>query len=130
MKAGMNKDVRVIRTGNYEILRKIETEIKMRVQNEYLAETDALRKENEDLLTTEKQFYDEAEAVLNSLKYGEQIRVETQVGPGGSIVNTYVGHIESPYRNGRKMFNMISDDKLNGKPFTIGFSCLLSIEKL
>ena len=130
MKAGMNKDVRITRTGNYDILKGIETEIKMRVQDEYLEQTTAIRKENEDLLVTEKQFYAEAEAVLKSLYPTDQIKVETQVGPGGNIVNTYVGHLEYPYSNGRKMFNMISTDKLDGRPFTIGFSCLLSIEKL
>jgi len=130
MKVEMSKDVRTTKNANYEILSNIEREIKSRIQDEFLSETTAIRKENENLVAHEKMFYGIADELLCTLQPTDEIKIESQVGPGGSIVNTYVGHLEFPYRKGDKMFNMVSPDKLDGKPFTVGFSCLLSIEKL
>ena len=39
-----------------------------------------------------------------------------------------IGHIERNFMHGDGCFNFITPDKLDGRPFTIGFSCLFSIE--
>ena len=130
MKAKLHKGVRVKRDENYTLLQTIEREIRERIQTEYNSQTTALRLENDALRAEEKNFIKDAQFTLSTIRVFDKIKVETQVGPGSSIVKEYVGHLEHPYKQGDGVFNMIDKKYYDGKPFSIGMSCLLSIETL
>jgi seryl-tRNA synthetase len=127
-KAEIRKEVRIKQSENYELLDTIKTKIRHRIEAEYEDETNALRKENETLHAEYKTFEAEAQKILASVTPATKLRVKTQVGKGSSIVNEYVGHIESAFKFRDTCFNFISPEKNEGKPFTIGLSCLMAVE--
>jgi hypothetical protein len=131
MKASLNKDNRIKRDENYAQLKSIRNTITTRINLEYNSELKSLGLENEKLLKSEYEFYDSVWEILNSITKETKVKVGTQVGPGSSILNEYIGTVDNIplVWNGQKYFDFISKDRDNDeKPFTIGFSCLRSIE--
>ena len=128
MEARLSREVRIKRDENYIILKNIEDGIRERVRKEYESETKALREENSTLTQTEKEFRKEANDILSFVSSEATLKVETQVGPGSTIVREHIGHLAKPFRPGDGYFDMRAMDYNDGKPFTIGFSCLMSIE--
>lgn len=122
-KAILNSNVRIKKNENYEELNRIHNEIQERIAAEYEQERKGLRKENELLYEQERIFKNITEKVLFGLKPDTQIKVITQVGKNQSVFHSYIGKIEKPY-DGNSCFNMIDDGYNDGKPFTIGLSCL------
>jgi len=130
MKAELNKDIRIKRLENYEAMEAIRTEISKRIQKEFAKELKAYNDENEKSYTDEKAFFKEVETILKSVDVNTKLRVVTQVGKGSTVLNAYEGHIEKKLGYGDTHFNFCCETKFDGKPFTIGFSCLQSIEIL
>ncbi len=132
MKAELNKDNRIKCSENYENLRAIEQEISARIRSEYTDETLALRNECDKYVKEEKAFYEEVKNVLLKCDITTKLKVVTQTGKNSTVLNTYVGTLEKNFdRWGGNWFNFISSDRNNDcRPFTIGFSCLQSIEVL
>lgn len=129
-KAELNKDVRIKCIENYEEMENIRKKISARIQKEYADEIKAYNEENERFYAEEKVFYKEVEAILKSLDLNAKLRVVTQVGKGSTVLNTYEGHIDKHLGYGNTHFEFCSEQKNGGRPFTIGFSCLQSIEVL
>jgi len=128
MKIGINKDVRIKRDENFKSLRKIEENIRHRIYEEYMTETKAIWEENEKFLTEDKAFRKQAEKLLSKLPFRASLKVTTQIGENNSILETYKGYLERPYLPLSGYLDFVCQEKLNGKPFTISFSCLQSIE--
>ena len=126
MKTELSKFNRIKRDENYKLINSINTTIKQRIESENNYELQILREENSNLVADEKEFYKEVANLLNSITTKDLVKVVTQVGEGSKILNEYVGHIQHNYKDG-SVFNFISESRDN-KPFTIGFSCLQSIE--
>ena len=130
-KVALNKDVRIKRDENYVVLTNIENQIRNEVRKRFADETKVLREETDSFVKEEKEFHRKAQEMLRGLTPNDKLKVCTQVGKGSSVINEYVGYIEKNIKYSDTWFNFISDDRMNdGRPFTIGFSCLLSIEKL
>ena len=94
--------------------------------------TASLRKERDELWAAERDFKQEASDFIRSLNIGDRLHIRTQVGPGGTIVNTYdncILHNVSVIGLRVNTFDVTSPDMYGGKPWTIGLSCLLSIKK-
>lgn len=128
-KAELNKDNRIKRDENHEVLNTIEAAIAKRIRAEYSEEIKALRDENENCYAEEKVFRSNVQELLKSVDITTKLKVVTQVGKGSTILNTYVGHLEKKPEFYPTSFNFISPDRDNElRPFTIGFSCLQSIE--
>jgi len=129
MKAELNKDNRIKRSENYEAMEAIRTEIAKRIQLEYAKELKAYSDEIEKSVEDQRDFYKDVTNILNNVTTETNLRVVTQVGHNSTVLNTYEGHIEKKISYGQSHFNFISEQRDNGgKPFTIGFSCLQSIE--
>lgn len=131
MKVEISKNARIKRDENYEVLRSLEQEISNRIRAEFANEVQGIKKENENYHEMEKSFREQAKELLKNVTPETLLRVKTQVGHNSTIINEYTGHIERKfnwYKDGT--FDFISPDKYEGKPFTIGLSCLLSIEIL
>lgn len=120
---------RIKRMENHEAAEKIRITISNRINKEYNQETRALRDENENLYAEEKVFNKQVQELLNGITPATPLRVITQVGPGDKIFNTYTGHLQKDPGFMPTYFNFVSPER-NNKPFTIGFSCLQSIEIL
>jgi hypothetical protein len=130
MEATLNKFVRTKTSQNYEVIDEIRKRIRERIEAEYSEELNALRDENQYFYQKEKVFRDQAKEVVKSAyTHKNRILVKTQVGKNGSIIHEYIGHIEKIYSGG-DCFDMIDTEIHDGKPFTIGLSCLLSIKIL
>ena len=130
MKVALNKDVRIKRDENYEVLRSIEQKISDRIRAEFANEISDIKAENEKFHTEDKSFREQAKELLKTITTETLLKVKTQVGKGSTIIQEYTGHIERNFKYNDGTFNFVSPDKYDGKPFTIGFSCLLSIEVL
>lgn len=131
MKAELNKDNRIKRMENYEAMDSIRKEIAARIQLELGKELSAYTEENEKSVKEEKEFYKEVSKILRDSDVGTRLKVVTQVGKGSTILNEYVGNLAYKPEYSATHFNFISEQRDNdGKPFTIGFSCLQSIEVL
>lgn len=130
MKAELSKDVRIKRDLNYEVLRSIESRISAQIRAEFESEVSAIRGENEKFHKEDKDFREQAKEILRKITPETLVKVKTQVGKGSEVVQRYTGHIERDFKYSDGTFNFISPGKYDGKPFTIGFSCLLSIEVL
>ena len=129
MKAILNKDNRIKRDENSEQLQAIEQEIAQRIRAEYKSELLALRTENTDLFSLEKIFRTEAQEILSKLTTHSVVIVKTQTGKGSTRINEYKGSIQKEVTKYETWFNFISKDRDNDeRPFTIGLSCLLSID--
>jgi hypothetical protein len=130
MKAELNAGNRIKRLENYEAMEAIRIEISKRIQLEYSKELKAYTDENEKLYVDEKSFFKEVQIILNSVDVSTKLKVVTQVGKGSTVLNTYEGHIEKKIGYRDTYFNFCCEERYDGKPFTIGFSCLVSIEIL
>ena len=131
MKAELNKDNRIKQSENYEAMEAIRNDIAKRIQLEYAKELKSYGEENEKFVEDQKNFYRDVTNILENVTTETKLRVVTQVGHNSSILNTYNGHIEKKISYGQSHFNFVSEDRGNsGRPFTIGFSCLQSIEIL
>lgn len=80
----------------------------------------------------EVEFCKKVTDILTNVKYKQKANIKTQVGPnGGETINDYPNAtIESVSIINYKVnvFNVTHPDAYEGKPFSIGLSCLLSIE--
>jgi hypothetical protein len=129
MKASLSKDVRIKKDENYSLLTDIQREIQARVQAEYQSQTKALHVENDGFRELEKAFIEQAKYILVKLiPQHTPIKVTVQVGKGSTILRDHEGTIQKPFYMSDGYFNMIDPTYNDGKPFTIGFSCLQSIE--
>lgn len=128
MKVELSKSVRIKKDENYEALQSIEREISNRIKAEYQNEVSALKSENERLHTEDKAFREQAKKFLRNVTPATLLKVQTQVGRGSTIIQEYTGYIEKPFGYSDGTFNFCSPDNYDGRPFTIGLSCLLSIE--
>jgi hypothetical protein len=129
-KLELPKITRMKRMENYVELAKIEAEISKRIRAEYTDEINALRGENEKLLDEERDFYVSVSSLLKNVDTSTKLKVVTQTGKDSDFFRTYVGHIERRVGVFDKSFDFVSPDAYEGRPFTIGFSCLQSIEIL
>lgn len=129
-KVSMSKDNRIKLRQNYEALDSIKREITKRVEQEYSVELKALEEENKYFRDEEVRLKKDAKDFLLSVNAKTKLKVCVQVGEGGRIINEYVGTLQRDFTRYDTYFNFIDPTYLDGKPFTIGFSCLLSIEKL
>lgn len=94
--------------------------------------TATMKKEKEELWLVERDFKQRASDFIRTLKIGDRLHIKTQVGPGGTVINTYPNcTLESVSVIGLSVntFNVSAPDIYDGKPWTIGLSCLLSIKK-
>jgi cation transport regulator ChaB len=115
--------------------RTISNEI-LKVQRKYEAmameEYKDLRDRRDTLYKEENEFRAKASEFLKQLKPGDKVSVQTQVGPdGGTIIQDYNNAvIEHIHIIGSKVntFNVSDPAIYDGKPFTIGLGCLLSIK--
>ncbi len=132
-KITLNKDTRIKRSENYDLLKTIQTNISARIHDEFHNETTAIRTENDNFNNEEKEFFKNVSAFLKDIKTDTKLKIIVQVGPGSSVLHEYNGNIEeipAPYKK-QTYFNFISKDRDNDmRPFTVGFSCLQSIEIL
>lgn len=122
-----------VRTKSYENSEAIGI-IKKRIQEEVEAilgkEAGDLRKENERLYAEEKEFRAKAkEIIVKAFKDKSLVGVSTQTGPHGSLICDYVGKIVHIYSSG-DCFDLVDPNAHEGRSFTIGSSCLLSIKIL
>ncbi len=100
-------------------------------QDEIERLTAPFKKENAELYAAELAFREEAKKILLSCTptvSGTILRVSTQTGRRSSIVRKYIGNLEYKFGYSDSTFNFVDRKYNDGKPFTIGFSCLLSIE--
>ena len=127
-KVELHQDIRIKRDENYEVLRSIEQRISERIRSEFQAEVSDMKAENENFHKQDKEFVEQAKELLKTITPETLLRVKTQVGRGSTIIQEYEGHIQRNFKYNDGSFNFISPGKYDGRPFTIGFSCLLSIE--
>jgi hypothetical protein len=131
MKAELNKDNRIKRMENYEAMDSIRKEIAAKIQLELGKELSAYTEENKKSVKEEKEFFTEVSKILRNSDVCTKLKVVTQVGKGSTILNEYVGNLAYKPEYSATHFNFISEQRDNGgNPFTIGFSCLQSIEVL
>lgn len=128
MKAELNQHNRIKRDENYEVLNSIKNRISQKIQAEFDAEIKDIKSENEKYWEEEKVFKEEARQILLKITPQTKLKVSTQVGRGSKIIQTYEGNLERKFEWRDGTFNFISPNNYDGKPFTIGFSCLQSIE--
>lgn len=127
-KIELHKDNRIKRIENYVVLKSIENKISEKIRKEFEGETLDIRLENDTLFKQEKEFINQAKEFLTKITPQTSLRVKTQVGKDSDVIQQYEGHIEKTFRMYDSTLNFICKDFLDGKPFTIGFSCLQSIE--
>lgn len=127
-KVELNKDIRIKRDENYQVLKNIEDRISAKIRAEFESEVSAIRAENDTLYQKDNEFREEARELLKTITPQTLLKVRTQVGVCSKVIQEYKGHIEKNIKYNDGHFNFISPDKHDGKPFTIGFSCLQSIE--
>lgn len=129
MKIQLSKNVRIKRDYNYKLL-AAKTASKYKMSNRVNdSELSALRDENSNLHMEDKAFREEAKKLLRTITPDTPLKVKTQIGKDSTIIHEYNGHIEKKFGYNDGHFNFISPDRDNEcKPFTIGLSCLLSIE--
>lgn len=132
MKVELSKEVRIKRDQNHTVLRCIEERIIdfFEDDDEKVLSILSLKDENHKLYKIELEFRKEALKLLRNITPNTQIKIKTQVGKGSTLIQEYTGHIEKNVGHNDSMFNFISPDRNGGNPFSIGLSCLLSIEVL
>jgi hypothetical protein len=130
MEAKLDKFVRIKGYENSEAMTDIRRRITEEVELRFAEEANVLRDENKAFREEELEFrkagYEIAEYAY---KNKSSVKVATQTGRGGTLIREYVGYVESLYESS-KCFNFVTKDEYDGKPFTIGMSCLLSIKIL
>ena len=127
-KVELHQDIRIKRDENYEVLRSIEERISAQIRAEFQAEVSDMKTENDNFHKQDKEFREQAKELLKTITPQTLLKVKTQVGRGSTVIQEYEGRIERNFKYNDGTFNFISPDKYDGKPFTIGFSCLQSIE--
>lgn len=127
-KLHLPKDNRIKRNENSQLIADIKQKIYERVELEFQNEVSALRNENQAFYTEEKQFFESVKDLLKEVTPETKLKVVTQVGVGSKILNEYTGNLEYKIPYNQTYFNFISPEYNEGRPFSIGFSCLQSIE--
>lgn len=127
MKTELDKNNRMKRDENYQLIDSIKTTIRQRIEAEYHSELEMLRDENEHFIRDEKAFYKEVTSLLKTVNYETKLKIVTQVGKGSTVLNEYVGNLAKTNYATDGIFDFISESRGN-KPFSVGFSCLQSIE--
>lgn len=127
-KVELHQDIRIKRDENYQVLKTIEDRISAKIRAEFESEVSAIRAENDTFHKKDNEFREEARELLKTITPQTLLKVRTQVGIGSKVIQEYEGHIEKNIKYNDGTFNFISPDIHDGKPFTIGFSCLQSIE--
>jgi hypothetical protein len=129
MEAKLNQFVRTKGYENSETMTEIRRRITEEVELILGVETKHLQEENKQLRDEELAFRENAKPIIkHAYETKALVGVKTQVGPKGSIIHEYVGHVEKLYSS--DCFNFVDPNEFDGKPFTIGLSCLLSIKIL
>ena len=125
-KLEIQKDLRVRRR---EISEQLQT-LRSSIEKQYQLESKKLRNERDKISEAEMQFIDEISQLFkDKVTVGTRIKVTTQVGPnGGTILNTYTGKVTKIYNHSKPCFDLSDSSYMNGKEFTIGSSCIQSIE--
>jgi len=130
MKAELSKDVRIRRNLNYDVLHSIERRISNQIRAEFESEISDIKGENEKFYKEERDFMEQTKKILRKISPQTLVRVRTQVGKNSEVIQEYIGHIQREFKYNDGTFNFISTGEYDDKPFTIGFSCLLSFEVL
>ena len=115
---------------NHEVLTGIKAKISERVQREFEKEAGDIKAENDRLFSNEKRFSQLAKKMLSSCTTETKLKISTQVGKNGSVVHEYTGTLQRRVTERDGTFNFIDPNAFNGGPFTVGYSCLLSVEVL
>ena len=127
MRIEISKDVRIKIRENFLAIEGIEKRISARIRAEFQPEIDSLRAEAKALHEQDREFGKNAMEFIKANQVSKK-RIVTQTGPnGGDILREHVGHVVSFDRH---TFNFSSPDFLDGKEFTVGYSCLQSIENV
>ena len=109
---------------------EIKEEVKRRVEREMLLSTEVrqLRKQQEIYTSEVSSFKQQAKEFFGQLRPGAELLVKTQTGPnGGEVIKEYNGKLVK-YDKLAGHIDFSCPDRLEGKPFTIGFSSLLYAE--
>lgn len=129
MKAELNKEIRIKASINREEMDMIRMKITARINQEYAKELNAYEIENKKFYQEENVFHFKVYELLRCVDTNTKLRIVTQVGKNSSVLNEYIGHLEYEPDLDDTYFNFISEQKgKDERPFTIGFSCLQSIE--
>lgn len=130
-KVELNKDVRIKRDENYEVIENIRKVIAWRINAEYRSEIYGIQDEIDGFIKAERQFYQDCKDFFKNVTIADKLKVVVQVGKGSKELFEYTGFLEKPLRFNDTLFNFISKERDNDlKPFTIAFSCLQSVELL
>ena len=125
-KVELSEHIRIKRDENYEVLRTLKETISQKIRAEFESETKGVSDENESFHKQDKEFREKASELLKTLNTQTKLKVKTQVGRGSTLIHEYEGYLRRKYTDG--VFDFIDESKYDGKPFSIGLSCLLSIE--
>lgn len=130
MEAKLDEFVRTKGYENSEAMTEIRRRITEEVELQFAVEAGHLRDENKAFRELELAFRKEgARIAKHAFKTKALVGVKTQTGRGGSLIREYVGQVVNLYSDG-DCFDLADPNVYDGKPFTIGSSCLLSIKVL
>ncbi len=130
-KVELNKDNRIKRSENYNLLNSIKANISARIHTEFNNEITALRNENDVFLKEEKEFYAQVLDILKNVQPDTLLKIVSQTGIKSNRLTEYTGYLIKTYGTNATVFDFVSNDRDNDmRPFTVGFSCLQSIEIL
>ena len=110
---------------------QVRKEISLRIQKEYTETVKAFSNEREDLFQEQLNFIKSISEMFRNdiIKVGTKIKVTTQTGPnGGDVLTDYEGTVEHIYDKYKPCFDLSDKNYYEGRKFTIGSSCIQSIE--
>jgi len=123
----LNPFVRQKYSENFEEIAKIREKIKIEIDEKVAGEIKLYREENDRLIKEEKEFKSLAASVMkDAFNTKSRVIVSSQTGRNGSTIREYRGYITKMYDD--YAFDLSAENYNDGKPFTIGLSCLQSIE--
>lgn len=127
-KIELNKENRMQRRTNSELMSSIKTQIQERVDAEFAKEAKGLTEANETLYNEEKEFKKQVQELFKSITPNvTKLKIKTQTGPnGGEVISEYNGLITKFYSNYNcDLFDFMAEERGS---FSVGISCLQSIE--
>lgn len=127
----IDKNIRIRARELSDIIQEEERKVSRRIRKESEPLTKALREERESLWKIEKDFRESFNKLFKekTIVVGTEIVVEVQVGPnGGEIIRSHKGKVMKIYNHSDVCFDLSDPDFINGKKFTIGGSCVKSIQ--
>jgi hypothetical protein len=126
----LDKEIRIRKYLNYSAMDDLRKEITHKVEAEYSEQIKDYKSENVKLLTEEREFMLNARRFLLTCDKKTKLGIMTQVGPGGSVIQYYEGYLEKKMDRNLTAFNFCCPSERGGAPFTVGMSCLMSVEKI